>query len=82
MQDRQLYPKLAGQAARVLQLKIGLEGGFHKVGPHVRPLPDRRAQQIRGVHAAGKGQRRFGVGLEKFVQVQRLLSFRLMVFCR
>ena len=43
------------------------KSGFYIVGLHVRPQLPGSIEQIRGVHPAGEGQGRFGMGSEKFL---------------
>ena len=66
-QHRQLRAQLPGQAAGVLRLEPGLEGGGDAVGPHLPGVPLGGAKEVGRVRSAGEGQGRPGMFPEKFL---------------
>ena len=60
--------QLRGQAAGVLVLESGLEGGLHIVGPHVAAIPLGGPQKEGRIRPTGEGGRRLGHLSEKCFQ--------------
>ena len=65
LQHGQLRADLAAEALRVLKFKFRLKGRLDVVGSHVRAALPRGPEQVRGIHAARKAERRLGVFVKK-----------------
>ena len=66
-EQRELCAQLGAEPPRVGELKRGLEGRPHIVGPYVRSEREPRREQVCAVRAAGEAQRAGGVFSEKFL---------------
>ena len=65
LQHGQLRADLAAEALRVLKFKFRLKGCLDVVGADVRAALTRGPEQVRGIHAARKAERRLGVFVKK-----------------
>ena len=73
LQHGELHPQLGAEAAGVLQLEPGLEGGLDKIGLHLGAMLQGGVQQVGRVHPAGKAQGHPGALPEKLLQLHSAL---------
>ena len=71
LQHGELHPQLGAEAAGVLQLEPGLEGGLDKIGLHLGAMLQGGVQQVGRVHPAGKAQGHLGALLEEISKLHK-----------